>query len=199
MALMRRDIARTVLVVAEQPFLWGTVRGSVRPELAGVRRVTSDGLRAAWSRLSPWPWLLVGAAPAVPEDLAELVSDLPVPVLWIGQPYGTLPATLISFESWKDLADHLAALGESGSGAGGVELLPVRGVLGVADCYSRAVAALEGVLAAAHHGLPRFRHLAEVERLIAQSALPCTLSAASGRVRLLSGDAVQSRQRVESS
>ena len=180
---MRRDIARTVLVVAEQPFLWGSVRGTVDTELAMVRRVTAGRLQEVWPRLSPWPWLVVGAAPTVPPALAGLVGDLPIPVLWIGRPTGSLPRTLISFEDWSEVAVHLTALAEHEPA--GVSLLPSRGVRGVAERSSRAVAALEGLMAAPEAGLPRFRHLADVERLIRDCQLPCRLRVGPDHVRLV--------------
>jgi hypothetical protein len=182
LTVVRTDIARTVLVVAEQPFLWGAVRGAVPADLAVVRRVPPDRLEDVWRRLSPWPWLVVGASSPIPNVLCELVADLPVPVLWLGRPDGPTPRTLIRFESWAGAAAHLEA---TENGRAGVAFRAARGVHGVTDCYSRPVAALEGLMAASDQGLPGFRHLHEVERLIADCRLPCRISHRDGRSHLV--------------
>src|SRR5438477_11649777 len=80
---VRRDISRTLVVVAEQPQLWAAIRDRLDPSLALVRNARPAQLEDVWSRADPWPWLIVGAAREVPEQLAGLLADRPIPVLWL--------------------------------------------------------------------------------------------------------------------
>jgi hypothetical protein len=53
-------------------------------------------------------------------------------------------------------------------------------------------------MAASDQGLPGFRHLSEVERLIADCKLPCRISHGDGRFRLVHGDDAALNVRRES-
>jgi hypothetical protein len=178
---VRRDISRTLVVVAEQPQLWAAIRDRLDPSLALVRNARPAQLEEVWSRADPWPWLVVGAALEVPESLSALVADLPIPVLWLRRPDGALPAGTIVHPSWNRLAGELDAL--STTPVFGLSFAPRRGVRANGGTVVQAPE-LEGLMAAHPRGLPPFGGLQRVQRAIERHALPCLVQISDDLVRL---------------
>jgi hypothetical protein len=177
---VRRDISRTLVVVAEQPQLWAAIRDRLDPALALVRNARPAQLLEVWSRADPWPWLVVGAAREVPEPLAELVAGHPIPVVWLRQPEGTLPPGSVVHPSWNRLAGELDAL--STAPVFGLSFAPRRGVQVNGSCVQ--VPELEGLMAAHPRGLPAFGGLQRVQRTIDRHRLPCRVEVTGDTVRL---------------
>jgi hypothetical protein len=50
---VRRDISRTLVVVAEQPQFWAAIRDRLDPSLALVRNARPAQLEEVWSRADP--------------------------------------------------------------------------------------------------------------------------------------------------
>src|SRR5437764_1217222 len=123
---VRRDISRTLVVIAEQPQLWGAIRDRLDPSLALVRNARPGQLADVWSRADPWPWLVVGAAREVPEPLGALVAGRPVPVL-------------------EDEPEQLRRLGEAVGSTGLVPLLAEhpRKALAMLDFHRPVLAILD--------------------------------------------------------
>ncbi len=178
---MRREVVRTLLVVAERPYLWAAVRELVGPELARVRQTRPTDLAAAWHQADPWPWLVVGGAAHVPADLTELVQELPVPVWWLGEPQGELPPGTLQFSAWAQLETRLRAL--SGPVLG-LQFAPLRGLKTPAGYLTRGTADLEGLMAAYPRALPRFRTLRRARQTVQRAGAGCAVSVAQGDVRL---------------
>jgi hypothetical protein len=177
---VRRDISRTLVVVAEQPQLWAAIRDRLDPTLALVRNARPAQLLEVWSRADPWPWLVVGAAREVPEPLGELVAGHPIPVLWLREPAGTLPAGGVVHPSWNRLAGELDAL--SSEPVFGLRFSPRRGVQANGGCVQAPE--LEGLMAAHPRGLPVFSGIQRVQRTIDRHRLPCRVQVAGDTVRL---------------
>ncbi|HYW23060.1 MAG TPA: hypothetical protein VE953_02785 [Terriglobales bacterium] len=178
---MRRDISRTLVVVAEQPQLWAAIRDRLDPSLALVRNARPSQLEEVWSRADPWPWLVVGAAREVPEMLAPLVADRPIPVFWLRRPEGPLPSSAVVHPSWNRLAGDLDAL--STTPVYGLSFAPRRGILSNGGAVVQAPE-LEGLMAAHPRGLPPFGGVQRVRRTIERHALPCLVQVTDMVVRL---------------
>lgn len=168
-------------MIAEQPQLWAAIRDRLDPSLALVRNARPSQLAEVWARADPWPWLVVGAAREVPEELDELVADRPIPVLWLRQPHGALPASSVVHPSWNRLAGELDAL--SSTPVFGLRFAPRRGVRTDGRPVVQAPE-LEGLMAAHPRGLPAFSGLTRVQRAIERHCLPCSVRRAGGTVRL---------------
>ena len=178
---MRRDISRTLVVVAEQPQFWAAIRDRLDPSLALVRNARPAQLEEVWSRADPWPWLVVGAAREVPETLGALVADRPIPVLWLRRPEGPLPPHAVVHPSWNRLAGELDAL--STTPVLGLSFAPRRGVRANGGPVVQAPE-LEGLMAAHPRGLPRFDGVPRLQRTIERHALPCLVQVTDEVVRL---------------
>jgi len=178
---VRRDISRTLVVVAEQPQFWAAIRDRLDPALALVRNARPAQLEEVWSRADPWPWLVVGAATEVPDRLRELVADRPIPVLWLRRPEGDLPLSAVVHPSWNRLAGELDAL--STTPVFGLSFAPRRGVRANGGMVLQAPE-LEGLMAAHPRGLPPFGGVQRVQRAIERHALPCSVLVTDGNVRL---------------
>jgi hypothetical protein len=171
-----------MMVIAEQPQLWAAIRDRVDPELALVRSARPASLAEVWDRADPWPWLVVGASEAVPERLPALVAGRPIPVLWLRQPAGELPAGSQVHPTWASLAARLDAL--AGARVFGLGFAPRRGIrVRAGDRIARAPE-LEGLLAAHPFALPRFEHVRRVRQAIERYDLPCRLAAEGPALRL---------------
>jgi hypothetical protein len=178
---VRRDISRTLVVVAEQPQLWAAIRDRLDPSLALVRNARPTQLEEVWSRADPWPWLVVGAATEVPEKLCALVAGRPIPVLWLRRPEGPLPACAVVHPSWNRLAGELDAL--STTPVFGLRFAPRRGVRANGGPVVQAPE-LEGLMAAHPRGLPPFGGVQRVQRTIERHALPCLVQITDEVVKL---------------
>jgi hypothetical protein len=182
---VRRDITRTLLVVAEQPQLWAAIKDRLDGELALVRHARPVQLAEVWRRADPWPWLIVGAARHVPEDLPTLLAGKPIPVLWLGRPEGPLPPLAAVLPSWRDLSGELDRLGSAS--VFGLAFAPRRGLRDGDRGYIGQAPELEGLLAAHPRALPRFETIRRARRTIERHALDCRLHVSDGSVQL-SGD-----------
>jgi len=172
-------------VIAEQPQLWGAIRDRLDPSLALVRNARPGQLADVWSRADPWPWLVVGAAREVPEPLGALVAGRPIPVLWLREPEGTLPAGTIVHPSWNRLAGELDAL--STAPVFGLRFAPRRGVRVDGGPVVQAPE-LEGLMAAHPRGLPAFPGAQRIQRTVERHRLPCQVQLIGEVVRLVAGD-----------
>jgi hypothetical protein len=172
-------------VIAEQPQLWGAIRDRLDPALALVRNARPSQLADVWSRADPWPWLVVGAAREVPEPLGTLMAGLPIPVLWLREPEGALPAGSYVHPSWNRLAGELDAL--STAPVFGLRFAPRRGIQVDGGPVVQAPE-LEGLMAAHPRGLPAFSGAQRVRRTVERHRLPCQVQLAGDTVRLVAGD-----------
>lgn len=178
---VRRDISRTLVVVAEQPQFWAAIRDRLDPSLALVRNARPEQLHEVWARADPWPWLVVGAAREVPQELPEMVAGLPIPVLWLRRPEGRLPRGAVVYPSWNRLTGELDAL--STAPVFDLRFAPRRGVRANGGRVVQAPE-LEGLMAAHPRGLPGFGGVERVQRAIDRHALPCCLRIENGIVKL---------------
>jgi hypothetical protein len=175
------------MVVAEQPQFWAAIRDRLDPSMALVRNARPAHLAEVWSRADPWPWLVVGAAGEVPESLCELVAGRPIPVLWLRQPRGALPAGSVVHPSWNRLAGELDAL--STAPVFGLRFAPRRGVRADGGPVVQSPE-LEGLMAAHPRGLPAFAGVQRAHRTIERHRLPCCVELAGETVRLAAPAAV---------
>jgi hypothetical protein len=144
----RESIGRTILVIEEQPYLWAALRQRVDPALAYVRSATPGELSAVWRSCRPWPWLLVGAVPALPPGLGELIGAHPIPVHWVGEPPAGLPGRATAHRDWMELVgalEELRSLAEHG--LNGVRLLRNRGLQAPDGRIVLEVSNVEGLMA----------------------------------------------------
>lgn len=177
---MRRDVTRTVIVVAELPHLWGAVQERLHPELGLVRHARPAELAEVWLRADPWPWIIVGATTAAPPGLAELAANKPIPIWWLGSAEG-LPDCTVGLADWQELAAQLDRLRRP---VVGLRFAPRRGVRDESRHYTRDTADLEGLMAAHPRGLPRFETLRRLRNLITRYDLPCEVKVGDGGVTL---------------
>jgi hypothetical protein len=178
---LRESVGRTILVIEEQPYLWAILRGRVRPETAYVRSASASELASAWATCQPWPWLLVGATPGLPDRLAELLEARPIAVHWLGAS-PTPTGRVIVHDDWASLAAEMERLNELTSvGIGGVRLMRNRGLLLPNGRVVGNVVHVEGLLSA-RGGLalasdPEADRLAErVQAEITSHGLPLSIS-----------------------
>lgn len=83
--------------------------------------------RAALTSCRPWPWMVIGSVPELPDGVAELLDGHPVLVLWLGPAPQRLPAHSRSFPRFSALA---VAAGEAlEQEVGGMRLATGAGVL----------------------------------------------------------------------
>jgi hypothetical protein len=83
--------------------------------------------RAALTSCRPWPWMVIGAVPELPEGVAEVLDGHPVLVLWLGPAPRCLPTHGRSFPRFAALA---AAAGQAlDHEVGGMRLATGAGVL----------------------------------------------------------------------
>lgn len=83
--------------------------------------------RTALTSCRPWPWMVIGAVPQLPDGVADLIHGHPVLVLWLGPTPPCLPAHTGSFARFSALA---AATGQAlEQEVGGMRLAPGAGVL----------------------------------------------------------------------
>lgn len=145
----RESRGRTILVIDEQPYLWAVLRQRVEPRTAYVRAAAPDQLAAVWRRCLPWPWLVVGAIPSLPPDLAELMADRPIPIHWLGDPPAGLPGRATTHADWTELAAALERLNDlCDHGPAGVRLLRNRGLEAPGGRLVLHAAHVEALLAA---------------------------------------------------
>ncbi|HKF77244.1 MAG TPA: hypothetical protein VKF59_13965 [Candidatus Dormibacteraeota bacterium] len=145
----RESLGRTILIIDEQPYLWAVLRQRVELRTAYVRGVTPAQLPGVWRTCRPWPWLVVGATPGLPDGLVDLLGDHPIPVYWLGEPPPGLPGRPLVHADWMALAGDLERLNGLGvTGFGGVRLLRNRGLLAPGGRMVLGAAHLEGLLAA---------------------------------------------------
>ena len=159
---MRRDVRRTVLVVAELPQLWAAVQERLDPELGLVRHARPADLPEVWMRADPWPWIVIGATAAAPAELAALAAAKPIPVWWLGRADG-LPKATVHLAGWPELAALLDRLRRP---VVGLRFSPRRGVRDQSRHYTRDTAELEGLMAAHPRALPRFETLGRLRKVI---------------------------------
>jgi hypothetical protein len=180
---MRRDIGRTILVIEEQPYLWAALAARIDRGTAYVRSATPTQLPAVWAGCSPWPWLVVGGMPSLPEALPELLGDLPIPVYWFGPAPAGLPGRPAVFADWQALADALQALGSLS--VNGVRLLRNRGLVTPAGDLATDVPEIEGLLAAPSGGLVAGLDVERVRRQLEIHRLPLDVESEDGCMRLV--------------
>jgi hypothetical protein len=180
---LRQDIGRTILVIEDQPYLWAALAARIDRATAYVRSSTPSQLHAVWGGCSPWPWLVVGATPALPEGLPELLDRRPIPVFWSAPPPAGLPGQPAVFEDWRALVEALERLGEVS--LNGVRLLRNRGLLTPQGEVATGLPEVEGLLAAPNGGLQARVDLARVRHQLEAKRLPLDVVAADGYVRLV--------------
>jgi len=83
--------------------------------------------RLAVASCRPWPWMVIGAVPEVPEGIAEVLTSRPALVLWLEPVPPGLPAHRRSFPRFSALA--AAASQALTNEVGGMRLAPGAGVL----------------------------------------------------------------------
>ncbi|HEV2954155.1 MAG TPA: hypothetical protein VG015_08700 [Candidatus Dormibacteraeota bacterium] len=176
---MRQDSVRTVLVVADKPYLWSALSHNLHSQLIRFRWTPAADLETNWHASRPWPWLIVGSG-AQAGALTTLAHDLPVPVLWLGSaPVGVETADV--HDSWEGLAADLRC--RIGFNLGGLCFAPRRGVRTPQGVVAVDVPELEGLMAAPA-GMRAFGRLGLVQRAIDRYHLPFEVRTEGGVVAL---------------
>src|SRR5205807_9511471 len=147
-----------------------------------VRSARPAQLDEVWARADPWPWLVVGAAPEVPETLPALVAGRPIPVLWLRRPEGELPAASVVHDTWTALSARLDTL--AGLSVFGLRFAPRRGIRTEGRRHIAQAPELEGLMAAHPVALAPFEHVRRARRTIRRYELPCRLAIEPAAVRL---------------
>jgi hypothetical protein len=181
----RESIGRTILVIEEQPYLWAALRQRVDPGMAYVRSAAPDELARVWRSCQPWPWLVVGATPALPDGVVELIGAHPIPLHWVGEPPPGLPGRPVLHRDWTELVaalERLRALAEDG--VNGVRLLRNRGLRAPDGRIVLDVVNVEGLLAAPAGLVLPPAGAAELEGEIGASGLPLRLQRQGNLLRL---------------
>lgn len=180
---LRQDIGRTILVVDERPYLWAALSARIDRATGYVRSATPSQLGAVWGGCRPWPWLVVGATPRLPEGLSGLLDGHPIPVYWCGPLPAGIPGRPAVFDDWQALVDALEGLGEVSFN--GVRLLRNRGLVGPEGEAVTGLPEIEGLLAAPGRCLAAAVEVARIRRRLDEHRLPVDLEAADGYVRLI--------------
>ena len=180
---MRQDIGRTILVIEEQPYLWAALAARIGRGTAYVRSSTEAELRTVWAGCTPWPWLVVGATPTLPQGLSDLLAGHPIPVYWSGPAPPGLPGRPQAFEDWQQLVQVLEGLRDLS--INGVRLLRNRGLLTPDGAFATDVPEIEGLLAAPNGGLVAGFDLDRVRRQLEINHLPLGIQSEDGYVRLV--------------
>jgi hypothetical protein len=175
----RAGVGRAILVVEAEPYLWAALQDRLCRATAYVRSAAPDEVRAVWETCRPWPWIVVGTLPDLPQDLAALLSARPVPVHWLGPPPAGLPRAATAHQTWLELLTHLVRLDDLT--LSGVRLLRNRGLVAPDGRVVLDVPELEGLLAAPD-GLPVDPRAVDAE--LAAARLPFLIDQRAGNVRL---------------
>jgi hypothetical protein len=180
---VRRGIGRTMLVIEDVPYVWAALSARVDRGTSYVRSSTPTQLRAVWAGCWPWPWLVVGATPALPEALPELLDDHPIPVYWSGPAPAGLPGRPTAFDDWQALVAALEGL--RALSLNGVRLLRNRGLVTADGGLATDVAEIEGLFAAPGGGLVARPDVDRLRRQLEINRLPLAVESEDGWVRLV--------------
>ncbi|HYA00099.1 MAG TPA: hypothetical protein VEK76_07070 [Candidatus Binatia bacterium] len=100
--VMVPDKDRAVLVIAEDGELAVGLREHLERELVIVKDARPGEAAAAADSCRPWPWMLVGAVPRLPRQLAGRLRR-PSLIAWYGPAPAPLPRHARSFSRFMDL------------------------------------------------------------------------------------------------
>jgi hypothetical protein len=145
------DRTRTVLVLGPDPALWARLRSDLPERLVFVRPCPLAQVDPVLDDVDPWPWLVVGEGSSFPGRLQQLALRRPIPILWWGDRFASLPAHSRCFNDWRGLLEATSRLLEPA--LPGFRFLPVRG-LGTEVGENLMSPELEGLVAAYPAGLP---------------------------------------------
>lgn len=137
---------RTVLVLSQGPALAARLRERVQPGFAVVRSASPELALEAFSEIKPWPWMVIGELPELPQGLADtLHKGFPL-IWWIGPRPAGLPASAKVAVSWREPVFDIERMGTIDFA--GLRLAPARGVRLPAGRYIIRVEELEAALGA---------------------------------------------------
>jgi hypothetical protein len=108
---------RALVVVAPDGELAVGLRESLGRAWVVVKDARPDEAWTAVASCRPWPWMVVGAVPELPPQVAAVLDHHPVLVLWLGPAPSRLPAHSRGFSRFSMLAAAAAlALDEEVAG-----------------------------------------------------------------------------------
>jgi hypothetical protein len=111
----RRDAAlspvggqRTLLVVGNDAELAVALRDRLDRAYLTVFEVRPDEASEAVHACRPWPWMVVGATPEIPEPLRHALASHPVVLIWRAPPPPRMPPHLRAVQRFSELAGAVA-------------------------------------------------------------------------------------------
>lgn len=122
------DRSRSILVVTDDGELAVAVRDTAPRGLALIRDARPDDAAEIAAACLPWPWMVVGACEAISPELAVILRERPVLILWLGSPPPGLPRHTRCFDRPNPLLAAVVAACSATVGGmhlalgGGVEL-----------------------------------------------------------------------------
>ena len=126
LGVLAPDRCRSIVVITADGELAVAVRDAVPSGVALIRDARPDDAAEVAAACLPWPWMVVGATPAVTPALGSLLRMRPVLTLWLGSPPAGLPAHALRFDRPAAL---LAAVDSAcRANVGGMRLAPGSGV-----------------------------------------------------------------------
>ena len=108
LGMMVPDTMRTLLAISDNGEIAVSIRDMVDRSYLVVRDVRPDEAEEGFHASLPWPWMVVGTTPTIPEGLLRLCNHNPVLIAWYGAalPSG-LPAHAVLLSSFRDLISYV--------------------------------------------------------------------------------------------
>lgn len=103
LGVLAPDNARTILVVADDGELAVAIRDRIDRKLALIKDVRPDEFVDGCGTCLPWPWMVVGSVPSLPNGSDELLQNRPILIFWRGTPPPGLPSHARTFDRFADL------------------------------------------------------------------------------------------------
>lgn len=104
LGMMVPDTMRTILALSDDGEIAVAVRDLVDRSMVLVRDVRTDECLEGYRAALPWPWILIGTTPTLPEGLLPLLRRHPVLIGWYRAPLPEgLPAHAVSLPTFRSV------------------------------------------------------------------------------------------------
>ncbi len=108
LGMMVPDTMRTLLAISDNGEIAVSIRDMVDRSYLVVRDVRPNEAEEGFHASLPWPWMVVGTTPTIPESIRNLMSHNPVLIAWYGAPLPEgLPSHAVALPTFRDLIGYI--------------------------------------------------------------------------------------------